>query len=379
VPARAPFAGVRRALTIVTAAAIAVVLPTPRAFAATDSLAAAQAAITAAQQAADRAAAAYGEAEARYYQLQDDIAITRKLVATLQETRADLADVVHGRAVTVYMQGGSGDLDLLSASESALDAARRTTLASAANARAEGDIARLRAASEDLDLREATLQTQLADAETAMENIQAQQAELQRAVDEAVQAEQDLRTRLEQEQRAAEYASLVQQARDDARASQPTVDDGSSDNGSSDDGSFDDPGPGVIIGNGDWVCPIQGGVSFSDTWGAPRSGHTHQGVDMFAARGTPVVAVVSGSVLFQGDDSGGLAAYVTGSDGTTYYYAHLDDYVGGNRSVSAGELIGHVGNTGNAADAPPHVHFEIRPGGPNGGAINPTPTVAAHC
>jgi murein DD-endopeptidase MepM/ murein hydrolase activator NlpD len=121
-------------------------------------------------------------------------------------------------------------------------------------------------------------------------------------------------------------------------------------------------------------------VSFTDTFGAPRgNGHTHKGVDMFAARGTPVVAVVSGSMFFQSDTLGGLASYVTGSDGTTYYYAHLNDYVGGSRSVSAGELIGHVGNTGDAADAPSHLHFEIRPGGPNGLAIDPTPTVAAHC
>jgi murein DD-endopeptidase MepM/ murein hydrolase activator NlpD len=379
VPARAPFSGVRRALTVATAAAIAVALPAPHAFAATDSLEAAQAAITGAREAANRAAAAYGDAEARHGQLQNDIELTRKLVASLQETQAQLADVVRGRAVTVYMQGGSGDLDVFSASDDALDVARRTTLASAANARADDAIGQLRAATEDLDVREATLQSQLEDAESALDEIRDQQVELERAVDEAVQAEQALRVRLEQEQRAAEYASLVQQARDDARASLPS-DGGSSDGGSSDGGSSDDPGPGVIIGSGDWVCPVQGGVSFSDTWGAPRGGgRTHKGVDMFAARGTPVVAVVSGSMFFQSDESGGLASYVTGSDGTTYYYAHLNDYVGGNRSVSAGELIAHVGNTGNAVDAPPHVHFEIRPGGPNGNQINPTPTVAAHC
>jgi murein DD-endopeptidase MepM/ murein hydrolase activator NlpD len=366
VPARAPFAGVRRALTVATAAAIAVALPAPRALAATDSLADAQAAITAAQEAADRAAAAYGDAEAHYYQLQDDVAITKKLVESLEETRAQLADVVRGRAVTVYIQGGTGDLDLFSASGDALDVARRTTLASAANARAESDIALLGATTEDLDAREATLQSQLEDAKTALESIQTQQVDLQRAVDEAVQAEQDLRARLEREQRAGEYASLVQQARDDAQLS-------------SGGGSTGDSGAGQIIGSGDWVCPVQGGVSFSDTFGAPRGDHTHEGVDMFAAAGTPLVAVVSGSMFFQSDPNGGLASYVTGADGTTYYYAHMSDYVGGDRSVSAGELIGHVGNTGDAADAPPHLHFEIRPGGPNGSPINPTPTVAAHC
>jgi murein DD-endopeptidase MepM/ murein hydrolase activator NlpD len=100
---------------------------------------------------------------------------------------------------------------------------------------------------------------------------------------------------------------------------------------------------------------------------------------MFAATGTPAVAVVSGSVFFQSDTLGGLAAYVQGNDGNTYYYAHLNDYVGGGRSVSAGELIGHVGNTGDADGGPSHLHFEIRPGGPNGLAIDPYPTVRAHC
>ena len=95
--------------------------------------------------------------------------------------------------------------------------------------------------------------------------------------------------------------------------------------------------------------------------------------------GSLPIAVVSGSLFFQSDTLGGLAAYVTGRDGTTYYYAHLNDYVGGGRSVSAGELIGHVGNTGDAAGGASHLHFEIRPGGPNGAAIDPYPTLRAHC
>jgi murein DD-endopeptidase MepM/ murein hydrolase activator NlpD len=100
---------------------------------------------------------------------------------------------------------------------------------------------------------------------------------------------------------------------------------------------------------------------------------------MFAARGTPVVAPVAGSVWYQSDPLGGLAAYVNGNDGNTYYNAHLNDYVGGDRAVKAGEVVGHVGNSGNAYDAPPHNHFEIRVGGANGERINPYPTLAANC
>jgi murein DD-endopeptidase MepM/ murein hydrolase activator NlpD len=358
----------------VTAAALAIALPVPRAFAGSDSLAAAQAAITAAQEAADRAASAYADAEARFYQVQDAITVTKKTVASLQATRDHLSALVRARAVVLYMQGGVSELDLFTSSESTLEIARRTTLASAANAHAENAIAQLGAASDDLHARETELRGQLDDAKTALDNIHAHEVELQRAVDDAVQAERDLRARLERERRINEYATLVRQAQQDARASQ------SSSSGDPSAPTYVDSGPGQIIGSGTWVCPVQGSVSFTDTYGAPRgNGRTHKGVDMFAALGTPVVAVVDGSMFFQSDPLGGLASYVTGSDGTTYYYAHLNDYVGGNRTVSAGELIGHVGNTGDASEGPPHLHFEIRPGGPNGFAIDPTPTVAAHC
>ena len=62
----------------------------------------------------------------------------------------------------------------------------------------------------------------------------------------------------------------------------------------------------------------------------------------------------------------------------SYYYAHLDEFVGGPRSVAKGEVIGTVGTTGTYS-APPHLHFEIHIGGPGGERINPYSTVATHC
>ena len=128
------------------------------------------------------------------------------------------------------------------------------------------------------------------------------------------------------------------------------------------------------------MCPVQGPVSFTDTYGSPRGGgRTHKGNDMFSPRGTPVVAVTAGSVFFQSDPLGGLAAYVSGG-GNTYYYAHLNDYVGGGRSVRAGELIGHVGNTGDASDAPVTLAFRDSPGWPERPRDRSrTRTLAAHC
>ena len=96
---------------------------------------------------------------------------------------------------------------------------------------------------------------------------------------------------------------------------------------------------------------------------------------MIAPTGTSIVAVESGSVRFSTNRLGGNAAWVTGNSGSTYYYAHLSRFVGGNRSVSQGEEIGKVGSTGNAGT--PHLHFEVHPGG--GRAVNPYPYVRAVC
>jgi murein DD-endopeptidase MepM/ murein hydrolase activator NlpD len=344
---------------------LAVTLSAPGASAAGDPLDDAQARITAAQEAADAAATAYDEAQTRYYTLQHDTLVTRSSIASLQATQAALAGSVADRAVALYMRGGETGFEVFDG-DNVLDAARRTTLGAAANAHDDVVLSKLRATTEDLDARQASLRSQLADAKTALDDVRSEQETLQRALDEARQAEQELRARLEREQRADEYASRLRRAR--AAASAP----------SESSPVTSDDAPRIIV-SGDWVCPVQGSASYTSSFGDPRNGHTHQGVDMFAATGTPLVAVVAGSLFFQSDDLGGLAAYVTGSDGTTYYYAHLNDYVGGNRSVATGELIGHVGNTGDASGGASHLHFEIRPGGPNGAAIDPYPTLSAHC
>jgi peptidoglycan LD-endopeptidase LytH len=100
------------------------------------------------------------------------------------------------------------------------------------------------------------------------------------------------------------------------------------------------------------------------TWHAPRSGgRQHQGVDIFAARGTSVRASTSGRVLRVGVDSlGGNVVWVLGPGPALYYYAHLDAWSPGlsvGQGVRAGEVLGTVGNTGNARTTPPHLHFGI--------------------
>jgi murein DD-endopeptidase MepM/ murein hydrolase activator NlpD len=122
---------------------------------------------------------------------------------------------------------------------------------------------------------------------------------------------------------------------------------------------------------------VLGPVSFGDTWGAPRSGgRTHQGVDMIGSRGLPLIAVVDGFVSQKVNELGGNTVTLAGADGNKYYYAHLDSWAA-QGVVTAGTIVGYLGQTGNAQFSVPHLHFEIHPGG--GAAVNPYPTTRAHC
>ena len=132
----------------------------------------------------------------------------------------------------------------------------------------------------------------------------------------------------------------------------------------------------VISAPNVWNCPVPEATFVNDYGYVKPSGEKHLGVDLFAAKGTPVVAPVSGVVELYPNNAGGQAVRLYGNDGNRYYFAHLDDY-GEYGSVAAGEIIGYVGNTGDAAATSSHLHFEIRPGG--GDHISPYPTLVAAC
>lgn len=123
-------------------------------------------------------------------------------------------------------------------------------------------------------------------------------------------------------------------------------------------------------------CPVAGAHSFIDSWGYPRSGgRRHKGVDIMANTGVPIVAPVSGSVSHRSNRVGGRSFHLNGDDGNYYYGTHLSAY-GNSGQVNAGDLIGYVGDDGNAAGIP-HLHFEIHPGG--GAAVNPYAATKAAC
>lgn len=101
----------------------------------------------------------------------------------------------------------------------------------------------------------------------------------------------------------------------------------------------------------------------ADTWGAPRGGgRCHEGQDIFAPRGTPVLAATDGWVYrIETRECGGKVVWIAGAGGMRYYYAHLDDWadVGEGMFVTSGTVLGFVGNTGNALTTPPHLHFGV--------------------
>jgi murein DD-endopeptidase MepM/ murein hydrolase activator NlpD len=130
---------------------------------------------------------------------------------------------------------------------------------------------------------------------------------------------------------------------------------------------------------GQWFCPVRGHYTvvsdFNLPWGP--GGARHEGNDIFADRGSPVVSPVSGVLRQVQGKVAGNAFYLAGDDGTTYYFAHLDKFLHGPGRVDGGVVIGKVGKTGDAERTAPHLHFEIHPN--NGKAVDPFPTLNRWC
>jgi murein DD-endopeptidase MepM/ murein hydrolase activator NlpD len=129
------------------------------------------------------------------------------------------------------------------------------------------------------------------------------------------------------------------------------------------------------------IVPVEGvaATRIADTFGAPRGrDRRHQGVDIFAPRGTAVRSATPGLVLSVRDQGlGGRQVWVLGPAHERHYYAHLDDWAPGLRAgerVRAGTTLGTVGDTGNARGTPPHLHYGVYA---SEGAIDPLPRLRA--
>jgi Peptidase family M23 len=138
------------------------------------------------------------------------------------------------------------------------------------------------------------------------------------------------------------------------------------------------------------IFPVIGQVTYGRDFGAPRSGGSHEGNDLMAAKKSPAVAAEAGKVKYWTTSAtAGCMLYLYGESGTTYLYIHLNnDLTKGNDNrgkcvrgvaytvkdgakVTAGQQIGYVGDSGDANGIHAHLHFEVHPGG--GKAVDPYP------
>ncbi len=352
-------------------------------------LKAAKAELSARQRELDKLAERYGAAQHDFARTGDRLTEVKaeadRAAADLDTMRARLSDRLRG----IYMDGGAGGLAVLGVffeGDSLSGIFNRLDMLSRVLTGDEDVFAQVETQLAKLDALQADL--------TSTQNLQAQQlAEIEQANEAAMKALEDSKDeynslrervrRLEEEARKQEEAKRLAAERARTQAAALSASRSSSSSGSSGSSNSSGSSSGRAVSGSGWVFPVQGPNSFINDWGFSRSGgRTHKGTDIMTARNTPVVAVVNGVVSRTTPTEsglGGITIWLRGNDGNSYYYAHLTSIASGIRSgtrVSAGQVIGYAGNTGNARGGEVHLHFEIHPGG--GSAINPYPTLIAN-
>jgi peptidoglycan LD-endopeptidase LytH len=294
------------------------------------------------QAAAVAAAQRYVDALSEQARLEAEIARLEAEIPALRARAKELRQQVRQRAVRMY-QGNTGDsATAMIEAKSAMDASRAAHLTEEV---AQQD----RAAADELSTNAKKLEQdeiRVSKAKVAQDALVAQLAEQKQTLEDALAASDAAVKTLE-----AVATSQGQLSGSDADAGR--------------------------VATGAAVCPVFGPVAFVNDWHAPRSGgRLHLGTDMFSKYGTPVISVVAGTIRWDSDVLGGWGIWLDGDDGVSYYYAHLSRYEGPSRRVARAEIIGYVGDSGNAKGGPPHLHFGIRSGGE---MVNPFPTVRVLC
>jgi murein DD-endopeptidase MepM/ murein hydrolase activator NlpD len=274
----------------------------------------------------------------------------------LNKRRAELVRRAAERADVLYRSGGTGALEVLLAADSFSELTDRARMLSEVSKEDARVFVALTASERELSALARALERRTEQLARARAELAEESRRLQEQFDAVAEQYEELKARL---------ARLRAQRAESAAPAAPAA---------------SAPAPGgarVVPTTGGMACPVAGPVSFVDSWGAPRDGHTHQGVDLMAAPGTPVVAIVSGTITYAAyNDSGGNMIFLTGDDGNAYWYMHNQTNLVTGGHVDVGQQIATVGDTGNAAGTP-HLHFEYHPGG--GAAVNPYPLVASIC
>lgn len=313
-----------------------------------------------------RAYDAFVEASLAYEEVlqeQEALRAKRERVASIAQRReADMEATereIQRLAVELYMQGGAGQPGLVLMADSLdqlLTGSEFLTAATGDAVETLDDLVALRA---DLE----RFQGELAQLDAELRQVEAERLTIMQQQQEAAQAEraawEKLSARCKQLRAQYEAQLAAERARRAARSGSAAS------------------GVGAISG---FVCPFPGS-SFIDSWGFPRSGgRTHKGTDMMGPYGAPLVAASSGTVWVGNGGLGGRTIWLIADNGYAYYYAHLSDWaVSSGQRVSAGQVVGYNGDSGNARGGAPHLHFEIHPGGRGAPAVNPYPTLVAAC
>lgn len=312
---------------------------------------------------AGAAAAAHNSALERLDGLTQRIATTRREIAATERARAQAQRALEERLVAVYVREEPTLLDLLVSAGNVSDALSARELLERVAATDAGIVRNVRERRERLDALKEELDGARRRAEDEAAERQRQRQELagiaarRREVLSGARAE--LRKLLAEERRRKQALARLRQAQNA--------------------GSFEqtERAPSGAPSTGQ-IFPVAGANRFSDDWLAPRGGgRVHQGIDIFASNGTPLVAVADGTLFRVGYNGlGGWRLWLRDASGTTYYYAHLSSFSGAARegaSVAKGTVLGFVGTSGDARGTSPHLHFEIHPGG--GGPVRPFPII----
>lgn len=298
-----------------------------------------------AKRAADRAAIEVTRSIGEFNRIAHEIERTKANIAAKEATAQRIGTVAVDRAIEAYKGSNFESADVFD-SQDLLEASRKARLLSGVTKKDTETIDRLEVEATDLETERAKLAGLL--------------DQQQQIIDAKRAAERRLEQRFAQltNRRKALEAQLAARRRSGGGRGRT---------------AFGVSAPAPVDG---LVCPFPGS-SFGDSWGAPRSGgRRHKGTDMMGPRGAPLYAVTSGSVSFSSGGLAGRSAWLRGSDGNLYFYAHLSDF-GSGGGVSQGTVVGYNGSSGNASGGAPHLHFEIKMGG--GLSVNPYPTVRRIC
>jgi murein DD-endopeptidase MepM/ murein hydrolase activator NlpD len=320
-------------------------------------LAAAEDKLAQVEREANEATVRYEEAHSALERTREEITATRASLEDASKRIAALEKDLNQRASEAYQMGTTSTVELLLDAQDFSEFSDRLVYLDRL-AQDDADLAtRVAVLSEELRRHRENLSRLQQEQAAAFEKAEREKSIIYDRLAEAQSLREQLAEQLEAEQAAAQRLAEAQAA------------------AAGGDGGGAPAQIGTVAGSGLQACPAPG-TSFGDTFGAPRSGgRSHAGVDMMGNYGQPVYAALPGSVSHSSSSLGGNQAYVHSSGGTYTFYAHLQGFSDASGSVSAGTLIGYIGDTGNATGTP-HLHFEYHP---NGSLVNPTPYVSAVC